>query len=90
MAKRYSISRGRSGNGSFNYGIDDNMPPAGSDGRVLDCNDQSAAEDYCTKLNQLHEANSMFERLDSNREWRYNGRCYSWETIREVRCQYID
>lgn len=78
MAKRYSISRGRSGNGSFNYGIDDNMPPAGSDGRIFDCNDQGAAEDYCTKLNQRHEANSMFERLDSNREWRYNGRCYSW------------
>ncbi len=43
MAKRYSIGRGRNNNGTINYGIDDGMPPAGSDGRVLDCNDQERA-----------------------------------------------
>lgn len=90
MAKRYSISRGRNSNGSFNYGIDDGMPPAGSDGRVLDCDDQERANAECNRLNASHDAESTKQRLDNNREWRYNGRCYSWETIREARCQYID
>lgn len=89
MSNRYYISRGRNSNGSFSYGINDSMPPAGSDGRLLDCNDRGAAEDYCATLNRRHEAEAKRMRLDNNREWRYNGRCYSWELIRPVML-YID
>lgn len=90
MSKRYSISRGRNSDGSTCYGVDDNMPPAGHDGRILDNNDRGYVEDYCERLNLEHEGTARLMRLDNNREWRYNGRCYSWETIREARCQYID
>lgn len=89
MSNRYSISRGRNSNGTVNYGINDNMPPAGSDGRIRDSNDRAFAENYCATLNQLHLAEAKRERLDNNREWRYNGRCYSWMRIQSV-MSYID
>jgi hypothetical protein len=89
MSNRYSISSGRNSNGAINYGINDNMPTAGSDGRLMDTSDPTIANDVCAMLNQRHEAEALRMRLDNNLEWRYNGRCYSWERVPPVMA-YID
>lgn len=90
MSKRYSISRGRNSDGSTCYGIEDSMPGAGTDGHVIDSNDRAYIEDYCERLNHAHETNSRVIARNNNREWRYNGRCYSWEPIRPATPAFYD
>lgn len=86
---RFSISTGRNHDGSTNYGINDNMPERGSDGRLSDMRDKDAAFARVDELNARFHTESTIKAREGL-EWRWNGRCYSWCLIRVAQESYID
>ena len=76
--KRYSVSVSKNSIGTVNYGVNDNMPPAGSDGRIMDTDSKDIAYSHADILESRFEAQRLHEENKGN-EWSYNGRCYSWQ-----------
>ena len=89
MSERYQIERGRSGNGAINYGVQDTMPPLGSDGRHRDYDNESEALEHVTRLNAAFKAESL-DKAPHGLQWIWNGRCFWWDRPRAAREAFYD
>jgi len=83
MSERYQIHRGKLSNGSVNYGVQDTMPPLGSDGRIRDYENEAAAKEHAARLNAAF-AMELRARAPRALEWVWNGRCYWWDIPRKT------